>query len=87
MNKSVLIEIKWDFEYEGPDWTFCLGEATFIHKEACEFILHIGQDESGSPAYWRGYVERMQAGGCTEAFVAAYLAAKDAGAIRVLFYD
>jgi hypothetical protein len=87
MVKSTLIEIEWDFEdEEGADFQWCLKNATFTHKQACEFILHIGKDESGSPAYWRSYIEDMRKGGCTEDFIAAYLAAKDAGAVRVLFY-
>jgi hypothetical protein len=86
MVKSTLIEIEWNFEDDDPNWEFCIKNATFIHKEACEFILHIGQDEDGSPAYWHGYIEDMRKGGCTEDFIAAYLAAKDAGAAHVLFW-
>jgi len=86
MDKSVLIEIEWDFEDDDPNWEFCLRNSTFVHKEACEFILHIGQDVGESPAPWRSYVEVMRKGGCTEDFIEAYLEAKDAGACRVLFW-
>jgi hypothetical protein len=89
MEKSVLVEIEWDFEgdEDNPDWAFCMKNANFVHREACEFILHVGQDEDGSPAYWRNSIEEMRAEGCTPAFIAAYLEAKDAGAMRVMFWS
>ena len=74
-------EIWWDFYEEEPNWRWCVAHATFIHRDACEFVIHIG-----SESYWRQRANEMRAGGCTDGFVAAYLAAKDAGAVRVIFY-
>lgn len=55
--------------------------ATFTHRDACEFVLHIGSD-----SHWQSQVDEMRVGGCTTDFVDAYLAAKNAGAVRVIFY-
>lgn len=76
------------FEDESVDWEFCVERATFQHKspDACEFILHIGQDPADDDSYFRAKVEEMREFGCTEEFVAAYTAAKEAGAVRVLFW-
>jgi len=74
-------EILRDFDDEDPNWIWCMAHASFAHREACEFILYIGSDDHSSL-----HVEHMRKGGCTDDFVAAYLAAKDAGAVRVIFY-
>jgi hypothetical protein len=81
MQLTTIAEIWWDFDAEDPNWRWCVAHASFAHREACEFVLHIG-----SESYWTLEVEHMRQGGCTEDFIAAYLAAKDAGVVRVIFY-
>lgn len=86
MNKfeaSVMVEIEWPFKDGSPDHKFCLDRAAFAHREACEFILHIGAKNED---FWSNMAADMQSNGCSKKFINAYLAAKDLGAIRVLFY-
>ncbi len=33
------------FANESPDWRYCVENASFSHREACEFIIHIGMDD------------------------------------------
>jgi hypothetical protein len=81
---SVLAEIEWKFDGdEDVNWRFLVQHAAFAHREACEFLLHVGSAED---PYWKHVEHKMREHGCTEDFVAAYLAAKDAGATRVLFW-
>lgn len=74
------------FENENVNWKFCIQEATFSHREACEFVLHYGEREDDDPPYGERYAERMREAGCTDEFVQAFLDAGRAGAVRVLFY-
>lgn len=84
---SVLAEIEWNFGEAGDqdiNWKFLNQEATFSHKEACEFILHIG---TGSEDQHSGHViHKMKEFGCTDDFINAYIAAEKAGATRVMFW-
>jgi len=43
-------------------------------------------DDAGDSPYWQYYVGTMRVAGCTDAFIDAYIAAKDLGAERVLFH-
>ncbi|OHD23793.1 MAG: hypothetical protein A2Y38_17030 [Spirochaetes bacterium GWB1_59_5] len=92
MEASVMVEIEAGefFNDEDPaqaNWKFCKEHATFSHREACEFILHIGPKHiSAGKPYWESFVEDMREYGCTEDFITAYLLAKDLGAMRVMFY-
>lgn len=78
-----LLSLEWDFEEGDSDWNYCVAQATFSHKEACEFILHCGAGNDGHAEFM---VKTMITAGCSPAFMEAYLAAKDAGAVRVLFW-
>lgn len=69
------------FEGENINWQYCMQHATFSHKEACEFIIHIGDDE-----FIANCIQEMQEFGCTEDFIRAYREAKATGAWRVLFW-
>lgn len=72
---------------DNPNFLYCLEHATYHHTEACEYILHIGVlDSTEDPPYWEGVVQEMVTYGCTQEFIDAYVAAKDARAVRVLFY-
>jgi len=87
MEMSILAEIEWDFPdaEEDVNWKFLQEEGTFSHKEACEFILHIG---NGSEDQHFGHVvHKMKEFGCADDFINAYLAAKNAGAMRVMFWS
>ena len=33
------------FEDESPDWHFCMERASFVHNDACEFMLYIGFED------------------------------------------
>lgn len=77
------------FANESVDWKYCHHHAPFVHKEACEFILHIGnrdESESGDQAFYVLELERMREFGCSKAFMKAYKQAALLGAVRVLFY-
>ena len=81
-----LMEIGWDFgDVTGPNWMYCNEHATFSHRDACEFIIHIGPAQEGS-RHWEFVVDEMKVCGCTQDFIQAYLDAKDAGAVRVMFW-
>ena len=89
MDMTATAEIWWDLDHEDPNWKWCSKHATFAHRDACEYVLYIGGqlgETTDDIPYWKLYVEDMRNGGCTEDFIAAYLAAKDAGAVRVIFY-
>ena len=85
MQLNTVAEIWWDFDDQDPNWIWCVAHASFVHREACEYILYIGA-QLGDDAYWKLEAEHMRRGGCTEDFIDAYLAAKDAGAVRVIFH-
>jgi len=70
------------FEDEGVNWQYCKANATFSHKEACEFILHIGTEKD----YYKNKIREMKEFGCTRAFIDTYRAAKKKGAVRICFY-
>lgn len=78
----VEIESSTLFRGENINWQYCKEHATFAHKEACEFIIHIGDDYDD----WNRKIEEMKDYGCTTEFVRAYEDAARMGAVRVLFY-
>lgn len=61
---------------------YCYEFSIFSTKYDDDFILHIGEDSK----YYEETLERMKVYGCSEDFIEAYKQAKEAGAIRVLFY-
>lgn len=67
------------------NWRFCMERATFRHRDACEFILHIGGG-LGSEDYADTTMAEMQRFGCTAAFINVYEQARRAGAMRVLLH-
>ena len=69
------------FDDESADWRYCKDQATFAHAEACEFVIHCGDDD-----YVAGRLQEMTAAGCSADFIAAYRRAAESGAVRVLFY-
>jgi hypothetical protein len=75
------------FADENINWKYCKERATFVHRDgdACEFILYIG-GEPGSENHAGDLIAQMREYGCTPDFIAAYTEARDAGALRVLFY-
>jgi hypothetical protein len=82
---SVLAEIEWKFEGDDDvNWIFLVQRAAFSHREACEFLLHVGTSED---RHWEHVERQMREHGCTDDFIAAYLEAKDAGAMRVLYWS
>lgn len=68
---------------ESVNWDWCVANATFSHKDACEFVVHIGDAAASMEA---SVVESMKEAGCTEDFINAYQSAARAGAMRVLFH-
>lgn len=95
---SILAEIEAShlFADENVNWRFCTEtktgndgmpyycNVTFVHEHACEFIFHIGEPDEDR--IFKDTIKRMRAYGCTEDFITAYVAAKEAGAVRVCFY-
>jgi hypothetical protein len=80
---SILAEVEWHFEEGDVNWRYCKAQASLGHRYANEFILYIGEAEDG---FWVRKMDEMRAFGCTEDFIAAYEAARDDGAMRVLFW-
>jgi hypothetical protein len=91
MNKNIQYSVTAEidatvlFENHGVDWEYCKKHGTFQHKEACEFVLHIGT-ERGKGSYVETKITEMKEFGCTHLFMGAYLRAAEQGAVRVLFY-
>lgn len=85
---TVCAEVAWDFEDSDVNWTWCKDNATFLHKEACEFIIHIGEwdIQDSLPEFARGTIKDMKEAGCTADFIATYDKAARSGAVRVLFW-
>ena len=84
---SVLAEIEWDFDGDSDvNRRFLVEHSAFTHKEACEFIVHVGAADDPQ-GHWVSVEQSMRDFGCHEAFIRAYSAAKDAGATRVLFWS
>ena len=81
---TTMAEVNADsyFEDESVNWKYCMCHATFSHKEACEFIIHSGDND-----FVEHKVEEMKEFGCTEDFINAYKMAAASGAIRVLFWS
>ena len=90
MKLDSITQIEWDFGDENADWQWCVANATFSHREACEFMLYIGdaalEAKIDARPYWKMFSEQMRNGGCSDGFIAAYLEAKDAGAMFALFW-
>ncbi len=97
MKLDSIAQIEWDFGDENADWKWCMENATFSHREACEFMLYIGDaalealdfvlcQGNGIP-YWEMFSTKMREDGCSAEFIAAYLEAKDAGAMFALFWS
>ncbi len=81
---SILAEVDATelFAGESINWKYCAEHATFVHRDACKFILHIGMR---SENYADTIIAEMREYGCTPDFIEAYTEARDAGALRVLF--
>lgn len=75
------VEASEFFPDENVNWNYCMTQATFSHRDACEFIIHCGD-----PDFVKNRATHMRNFGCTPAFIDAYLLAAASGAIRVLFY-
>lgn len=80
---SQLVEIESSelFGEENVNWRYCLDNAAFSHREACEFIVHLGDTD-----FQQMVIDEMTEYGCTADFVQAYKDAAATGALRVLFY-
>lgn len=72
---------------------YCHDQATFTHSDydsvhsQCEFILYIGDPNTEKSPRWISTVETMRAYNCSEAFIDAYVQAKDLGAVRLLLWN
>lgn len=69
------------FKDESINWHYCNEMATFSHREACEFIIHSGDND-----FVERKIKEMKSFDCTEEFINAYRVAAASGAIRILFY-
>lgn len=75
-----MVEVDADFlfENESENWKWCLDNATFTHREACEFIIHLGKDTIFEPSF-KKY-------GCSKEFSRLIAQARAAGAEWLLLY-
>lgn len=86
---TVLVEIEWDFNGEDADWQWLNANANFAHRDACEFIVHVGSDNVDSTnlsEYARNTAKAMQQGGCSAKLITTYLREAKRGAERILFW-
>lgn len=84
MEFSVLMDVDASELFEennGINLQYCQKHATFSHKEACEYILHIGDD-----GYHHFVAKEMANFGCTESFITTYQNARRLGAMRILLH-
>ncbi len=70
------------FRDEGPDWRYCLDRAAFVHREACEFLLHV--PTSGLDLTYRE--DELRLFGCTEGLIELLRGAHAVRASWLLLY-
>lgn len=83
---SRTLEVPWDFSGgdDDPDFVYLCTSATFEHREACEFILHVGD---AGDTYAEDRLREMRAAGCSDELLAEYRRARELGCRRVLFWS
>lgn len=66
-NREILISFDaFDlFENESINWKYCMENATFTHRDACEFVLYLSQDDD----IFEDTLTEMKEFGCTEEFM------------------
>lgn len=69
---------------ESAEELFCRDRCAFEHREAGEFVLHIGDQDQLD--YRDRMVADMKEAGCDKRFIALYKEAAEGGAVRVIFY-
>jgi hypothetical protein len=77
---------QYEFELCDSDninWKYCVNNATFSHREACEFILYL---YPGSVSDFETFTKELKEFGCTSDFIEAVIEARGAGAVYALFY-
>ena len=70
------------FGDDNINWHYCEQNATMAHANACEFILHLGDDKD----FQEHIIEEMQAFGCTQDFIDEYRKAMQQRVSDILFY-
>lgn len=85
---AILVEIDATdlFEGENTNWHWCVDNATLAHRDACEFVLHVGHDPDADDSPFRRTIARLAESGCTDEFLLACRDAARLGAAWVLFY-
>lgn len=86
MRMEITADIDWQFEEGDADHEFCKKNASFTHVEACEFVLHIGQDTHEEDSHFNVMLRKMKEEKCSEDFIEQYRQAGELGAIRAIFY-
>lgn len=87
---STLAEVSWQFDDElggtDPDFAWLEEHATFKHTAelVAEWIVHLGDGFTGD--HWSESLKEMREAGCSPEFVQTCTAARDAGAVRIVFY-
>jgi hypothetical protein len=56
------------FDGESIDWKYCVENASFAHKDACEFILYIGWEADSEE--FDDKIREMTSYGCSEDLIA-----------------
>lgn len=80
-------QLEWQFDGEDSDWQIMAEHATFSHREAPEFILHIGMvhgTESDSQETW---LEHWKSLGLSAVVIEAIRAAQKKGYEFLCFYS
>jgi len=69
------------FEDESPDWKYCIEYAAFSHREACEFMLYIGDTKNAEVLR-----AHMNTSGCSQDFLALVELATNRKAVWLMLH-
>lgn len=67
---------------ENTNWLYCNAFASFIHRDACEFLIYLADDNFFS----NGMLGNMKLEGCTEEFITTVIWARGQGATWLLLH-
>jgi hypothetical protein len=85
LHDTKMVETEWEFHGgdDSSDWVYLNDEATFSHKNACEFILWVPDDRDAFEERLCG----MREAGCSPDLIEAFTEARRRGAEKLLIYS
>lgn len=86
MKHLIMAEVPADKFFEDDDsvdYRYCSKFASFVHKDACEFMIHLSSNRDERFDY---ELSAMKEFGCTEGFMEALKTARDSGATWAMLY-